>query len=392
MIVQKVSRKLFSYLSFVIIFLGLLSAFAPFVTDMYLPTLPSLESEFATSVSMIQLGLTASMVGLAVGQVFFGPLSDKYGRRPILFISLILFCVATALCVYSPDIEFFLYMRLFQGLGASGGIVLSRSVATDMYSGRELGKMMAIIGAVNGVAPVTAPVIGGVVASFSGWQGIFVVLLCLGIVLLGMTTLFRESLPRASRDTGSVFAMFRNYRALFGSRRFMAYTAAFAMSQGVLFAYIAAAPFVVQHDFGFSEMQFSVVFGINALGIGLGSALSMKFRTMRRASLFGSAGMLAAALAMLAANIFAGTFWPYEICTWLMLFTMGYVFTGATTIAMDEGREYIGAAAATVGASGFMMGGIVSPLVGLGSSLISCPVICVVCGALSLAAVMLGRR
>lgn len=251
-------------------FLGLLSAFAPFVTDMYLPTLPSLETEFGTTVSMVQLGLTASMAGLALGQVFFGPMSDRSGRRRVLFFSLAVFCVATTLCVFATDIKFFLYMRLLQGLGASGGIVLSRSVATDLYSGRDLARMMAVIGAVNGVAPVTAPVIGGAVAAAAGWQGIFVVLLVIGLLLFVMNCIFRESLPREARVCDSLFALFGNYRPLLRNSFFMSYTLAFAMSQGVLFAYIAAAPFLVQHNFGFSEMEFSVVFGINALGIGSG--------------------------------------------------------------------------------------------------------------------------
>lgn len=374
------------YTVFSILFLGLLSAFAPFVTDMYLPTLPSLGTEFDTSASMVQLGLATSMIGLALGQVFFGPMSDKYGRKPVLTLSLTLFCVATVLCIFSRGIEMFLAMRLFQGLGASGGIVLSRSVAADLYSGRQLAKMMAIIGAVNGVAPVAAPVVGGMVASFAGWQGIFAVLCGIGVVLLLMNGFFQESLPCGLRAEGSLAAMLRNYRKVFANKEFMVYTAAFAMSQGVLFAYIAAAPFIVQHNFGFNEMQFSVVFGINALAIGIGSALSMRFKTMQKASLFGTWGMLAAAAGMLAFNLTLKSFWSYEAVTWLMLLAMGFVFTGATTVAMDKGREYIGVASATVGASGFIMGGLVSPLVGIGDVLVACPVVCLSCALMALAA------
>lgn len=391
MIVQTIKSKIFSYTMFIVVFLGFLSAFAPFVTDMYLPTFPSLVTEFDTSVSMIQLGLTASMIGLALGQVFFGPLSDKYGRRSTLIVSLVLFCIATILCIFSTDIHVFLNMRLLQGLGASGGIVLSRSVATDLYTGRDLAKMMAVIGAVNGVAPVTAPVIGGLVASFSGWQGIFVVLCGIGVVLLVMSLFFHESLAKSRRSKGSVLTMFKHYKPLLTNRKFVAYVLAFAMSQGVLFAYIAAAPFIIQHDFGFSELKFSIVFGINALGIGLGSAASMKFKAMRTAALFGSAGMIFASIAMLIVNLTVHNFWSYEICTWIMLFTMGFVFTGATTVAMDEGRKYIGAASATVGASGFLVGGLVSPLVGIGESLISCAIVCMVCACLSWIALKLAK-
>lgn len=392
MTVNRITSRIFSYVAFIVVFLGLLSAFAPFVTDMYLPTLPALASEFRTSASMIQLGLTASMVGLALGQIFFGPLSDRFGRRPILVVSLLVFVVSTALCVYAVDIKFFLYMRLLQGLGASGGIVLSRSVAADLYSGRELGRMMAIVGAVNGIAPVTAPVIGGAVGAVYGWQGIFVVLLCIGLLLLAMSAVFQESFPRTSRSGASVMRSFANYTYLFRNRKFVGYTLAFAMSQGVLFAYIAAAPFVVQNVFGFSEMQFSLIFGLNALGIGLGSAMSMKFGSMRSAAVFGACGMTVAAVCMLACNLTLGTFLPYEICTWVMLFSMGFVFTGATTLAMEKGRKYIGAASATVGASGFLVGGLVSPLVGLGAYIVACPAVCVACAVLSVGALAMARN
>lgn len=153
------SRK---YIVFLIVFLGMLSAFGPFVTDMYLPTLPSMAEIFNTTPSMVQLGLATSMLGLAVGQIFFGPLSDKYGRRPILVSAMILFSISTIISIYSPTIEFFNVCRFVQGLGGAGGIVLSRSISTDCYSGRELAKTLAIIGAVNGIAPVTAPVVGGI--------------------------------------------------------------------------------------------------------------------------------------------------------------------------------------------------------------------------------------
>ena len=156
------------YYLFLILFLGMLSAFGPFVTDMYLPTLPSMADVFNTTPSLVQMGLAASMFGLAIGQIFFGPLSDKYGRKVVLVSAMALFAVSVVASIYSPSIEFFNFCRFLQGLGGSGGIVLSRSIATDCYSGRELAKTLAIIGAVNGIAPVTAPVIGGIVAGSVG--------------------------------------------------------------------------------------------------------------------------------------------------------------------------------------------------------------------------------
>ena len=158
---------------FILVFLGVLTAFGPFVTDMYLPTLPAMTGFFHTTSSQVQLGLTASMIGLAVGQLFFGPLSDKYGRRRPLIIAMCLFLLATLGCLYSRTIMQFVGWRLIQGMAGAGGIVISRSIAADKYSGRELAKMLAIIGAINGVAPVAAPIAGWPTVSvgtvFSGY-------------------------------------------------------------------------------------------------------------------------------------------------------------------------------------------------------------------------------
>ena len=169
------------YSNYLIVLLGILTAFGPLVTDMYLPTLPSMTVYFGTSQSMVQMGLTASMAGLALGQLLFGPLSDKFGRRPLLLVSLLLFVASTVICIFSPTVYVFVGMRLFQGIGAAGGIVISRSVATDRYRGKELVKVLAVIGVINGIAPVAAPVLGGVLTDAVGWRGIFVILLAIGV-------------------------------------------------------------------------------------------------------------------------------------------------------------------------------------------------------------------
>lgn len=195
------------YFIFLMVFLGALSAFGPFITDFYLPTLPSMAEVFHTNASMVQLGLTTSMIGLAVGQIFFGPVSDRFGRRPVLLASLILFCVSALASIFSPTIEFFNVCRFLQGLGGAGGIVMSRSVATDCYSGRELAKVLAIVGAINGIAPVAAPVVGGMVASSTGWQGIFWILFAIGVVLSVLCKMFRESLPKEKRIEGGMLKL-----------------------------------------------------------------------------------------------------------------------------------------------------------------------------------------
>lgn len=382
-----------SYYLFLIVFLGMLSAFGPFVTDMYLPTLPSMAEIFDTTPSLVQLGLATSMLGLAVGQIFFGPLSDKYGRRRVLISAMLLFAVSTVISIYSPSIQFFNLCRFLQGLGGAGGIVLSRSISTDCYSGRELAKTLAIIGAVNGIAPVTAPVIGGLVSESVGWQGIFWILFGIGIVLLGMCLVFEESLPADKRHHGSVLSLMFSFPKLLRLKYFRVYVLMFAFANGVLFAYISSASFIIQNYFGFSELVFAVIFGINALGIGIGSALSLKFGKMSKAGMFGACGVSAVALMQLACYLLYDKFIVYEVLTFVMLVFVGYIFTAATTMAMDEGREYVGAASAIFGAAGFLFGGIVSPLVGIGNIMSTTLIIIAVCSLSALTfAIMAVRR
>ena len=252
---------------FILIFLGMLTAFGPFVTDMYLPTFPEMADFFHTSSSMVQLGLTASMIGLAAGQLFFGPLSDKYGRRPLLIAGMFLFLVSTLGCVYSQTALQFVGWRLVQGIAGASGIVISRSIAADKYAGRELAKMLGIIGAINGVAPVAAPMGGGMLAESIGWQGIFWCLFCIGILLLAGSFHLTESLPAANRRKTDWADVFRGFGAVLRNRQYLCYILQFGFAQGVLFANISSAPFIMQEHYGFSPMTFSVCFGANALAI-----------------------------------------------------------------------------------------------------------------------------
>lgn len=361
---MQVSRKYYLYL---IVFLGLLSAFGPFVIDMYLPALPEMTVAFICSSSAVQAGLAFCMVGLALGQMLFGPASDRYGRKPLLVFSLIVFVVASVVCCFSTSIVVFTAARFLQGIGGAGGIVLSRSVAADMYSGRELAKLIAILSAVNNLAPVAAPVAGGAVAYAWGWQGIFIILLLLGIVLLGMCVPLRESLAPRKRFTGLLFASLRGYGDVMCIKGFIPYSIVYAMAMAALFAYISATPFIVQEIYGFSELQFSLVFAVNAVFLASGSALSLRFPDMSRAALFGS--MAGGVVALTGVSLYLSGltgFLFYEVPTFLMLFGIGLTLTGSTSQAMSLGRDCAGAASAVIGGIGYIAGGLVSPLVGFG--------------------------
>ena len=369
---------------FLLILLGMLSAFGPFVTDMYLPSLPAMADYFSASLPMVQMGLTTSMIGLAAGQIFFGPLSDKYGRRPLLLASMVLFVVSTIFCLFAPDIYSFVTLRFIQGIAGAGGIVISRSVATDKFSGKELTKLLAVIGAINGIAPVVAPVIGGLLTGSVGWQGIFVILLLIGIVLGIGCIRFKESLPVEKRSKIGVVSTFRSFGVIVHNRRYMLYVLQLAFAQGILFAYIASSPFIVQQHYGFSPFAFSVCFAVNAVAIGVAAALSVKFRRTENGTLTGCIGMLVLAGCMMIALYSGCGFWTYELLMFTLLFMMGLTFTASTTLAMDCERRYAGAASALLGALCFASGGIVSPLVGLGNILLSTGVTFVVCAVCSL--------
>lgn len=349
------------------LFLGILSALGPLLTDMYLPSLPTMVNDFHTTESLVQLSLTMGMIGLAVGQVFFGPFSQKWGRKPVILISTLLLIVGVFSCIFTTDIYTFLACRLAQGLGGAGGIVLSRSIATDCYSGRQLAKTMAIIGAINGIAPAFSPVIGGVMANATGWQGIFWLLTVIGIAIFLMTLFFKETLPKEQRFTGNILSTFRDYAKVLRIRRFTYLIAAYGLAMGCLFSYISAAPFILQKQFEFSEIAFSILFGANSVLIGIGSGIALKFKTLERALLIGGAGMLVAAILQFVSVFMLNNFYSYEATTALMLLFLGITITSSTSMAMDQGREYTGAAAAIVGAIGFLMGGIVSPIVGCGN-------------------------
>ena len=356
---------------FILVFLGVLTAFGPFVTDMYLPTLPAMTEYFNTTSSQVQLGLTASMIGLAAGQLFFGPLSDKYGRRLPLIIAMLLFLLATIGCLISSTIMQFVGWRVVQGVAGAGGIVISRSIAADKYSGRELAKMLGIIGAINGVAPIAAPIAGGGMAESLGWQGIFWTLFCLGIILLLGSFHFKESLSEERRGSTCWKDVYNGFIAVIHNRRYLCYIFQFGFAQGVIFANIASAPFIMQQHYGFSPLMFSVFFGVNAIAIVISATYASRFAHPEKALYRGSLGMVIVSFFLMIALCLDCNFWIYEILLIGLLSMIGLTFTSSNTLALDCERSNAGIASALLGALGFAFGGIVSPIVGLGNIMVT---------------------
>lgn len=378
------SRADHSYYIFFLCYLAALGAFPSFVNDLYLPTLPQMRAEFHTTCSVVQLGLSFVMIGLGLGELFWGPLSDKTGRKPVLFMSLALFIAASAVSVFSPGMGFFIVCRLFQGLGASGAVMLARTIPADEFSGRELAKIMSVIGAINGIAPVSGPLVGGFFAHSIGWRGIFALLTLIGAAMLALGLKLRETLPPSRRDSSSLVSLMREYVPLLRDKPFMTHVLLKSAALGVLFCYISAGPFIIQERYGFSAMEFGLIYGLNAVGVVLGAVVSVKFRTMKKAAVTGAAFAAAFAVAEGVAITYVDNIWVFEGLILPMLFFLGIVFAAANTLAMSEGRTEAGAASAILGLGGYIFGCVVSPLVGLGDIQISTSIGMIVCALICL--------
>ena len=327
---QKKYPNGYVYLS---IMLGMLTAFAPFVTDFYLPALPSLTDYFSASASSVQMSLTMSMLGLACGQLLVGPISDKFGRKKLLIASLVVFLVTT-----------------------------------DSFRGKLLSKFLALVSAINGIAPVTAPVFGGILLKFTSWKGTFVALLVIGVVLLGLALRFTETLAERRRSQKSLLSTFALYGKVLKNGEYVRNLMIFVTSSFVLFAYISASPFIFQVGYGFSPMMFSFVFALNAVGIGVGCALSSQFSEDLKALRFGAVLLVIASIvAFSLLFVKAGPIWV-EASFFVLLFSFGLLQPPATAQTLRTERANGGTASALMGALGFMMGSIASPLVGVGDT------------------------
>ena len=372
--------------TFLLISLGMASAMGPFVTNFYLPALPQLTTVFSTTSSAIQMSLTLCLIGLAIGQLFIGPISDKYGRKMPLIVSMVIFSLATLCCLLTTDIYIFLACRFLQGLSGAGGIVISKSVASDLHTGKELVHFFAVLGCVQGIAPICAPFLGGLLLSISDWQGIFYTLFGIGIVLSLIFIPFHESLPDERRQKGSIYSGLKHYKAFFTHKEFMVYMVILTLTQGILFIYISSSTFIFQQTYGLSALLYGVCFGLNSLAIMAGSLFAGRIGDPARALNVGEWGAFIAVIASAACIAAQLPFLLIELSIWAMLFFMGIIFTMATTLALDLERNNAGSASALIGFFSFLAGGIAAPITGMGNMLYSTAGILAVFGLLLLGA------
>ena len=359
--------------------LSAMTAFAPLVTDMYLPALPALSDFFQTSASMVQMTISASMLGIAVGQLLFGPVSDKLGRRRPLFASFALYLLATAGCIFSHSIVILVAFRLMQGLGAAGSIVLARSVAADLFSGKDLLKFFALIAAVQGVAPIAAPVAGGVLLLVTDWKGVFVTLGLLGILVMIVSFYLKESLPHHKRVKVSAISTFKFFVPVLKNRLLMLYIALLSFSMAVMFAYIASSPFIFQEHYGVSPMGYGAIFALNAVAVMIGNMLSTKFKNPQGTLKYSIAGLFCFSFATGATLLLNTGIYICCVSLFFALLFAGAIFPVATNLALDLEQKFKGTASAVLGAMTFLVGSAVMPLAGIGNILFSTAAVMALC-------------
>jgi DHA1 family bicyclomycin/chloramphenicol resistance-like MFS transporter len=336
------------------ILLAGLTAIGPLTTDMYLPSLPDISRVFGASAAQVELTISAYLVGFAVGQLIYGPISDRYGRKPVLLAAIAVFCLASLACVMSASIGMLIAARAVQALGGCGGVVLARAIVRDLYSGARAGRELSLMAMVMALAPVIAPIIGGSLQTAFGWRASFVVLVGGGLALAAVVWwLLPETLDKRAAQPISAGAILRSFHGFTRDRGYVAYTALIVFTYAGLFAWIVAAPFVLQELYGLSSFTFGLAFAAAAAGVMIGSAFGSRFAATLGIDILIGIGTAAQALGglLLVAAVGFGlrSAASLVIPVAIYLAGLGLVLPQAIAGAMHPYRDRAGAASSLIG-------------------------------------------
>lgn len=352
-----------------ILLLGLLEAFGPLSMDLYMPALPELAATLRTTDALAQFTMSVCMLGLGAGQLFAGPLSDRFGRRPPLLIGVVVFTVFSAACALAPSIEWLLVFRALQGIGGAAGMVVTLAIARDLFSGAELSKMLSWLALVGATAPIIAPVLGGQLTRVMDWRGIFLVLCGLGALLLAVAARWLpESLPKAQRGGGRS-SLLADARVLLGRGPYRSIVLIASISGISFFSYLSMSSFVLQNDFGISPQLFGVMFALgsvcNVVGSQTNRVLVSRYSPLGL-YLVGIAIASAGASLAGASAILGWGLSPFIAGLAIYLFSTGFTLPNQNTLALDSHGGRAGSAAALIGMASLTVGPIISPLVSMG--------------------------
>ena len=366
------------------VLLGALSAFGPLSMDLYLPALPSLEAEFGAGQGAVQLTLTSVAVGLAVGQLVAGPLSDRFGRKVPVLVGVGAYALASVLCALAPSVWLLVGIRLLQGIAGAAGIVLARAVVRDRTEGTEAARAFALLASIGGAAPVLAPVLGGQLLRVTDWRGVFVVLAVIGLVLLVAARWLPETLPAERRVRGGARATVRATSELVGRRAFRTAVLAQGLGFAALFTYISTSSFVLQTGYGLTPVQFSLVFAVNGAGIVAAGQLSRVLVARlgpRTLLVAGLAAQVAGGVGLVVTALADGGLPVLLPVLFVVVAATGLVLPNATALAMADAARAAGTASALVGVGQFAVAGAIAPLAGLGTAGALLPMAVVMAGA-----------
>ncbi|MDM5329922.1 multidrug effflux MFS transporter [Neobacillus sp. CF12] len=349
--------------------LGSLGLLGPFTIDMYLPSFPTIVKEYHTTASLVQISLTSCLLGLGLGQLIIGPMSDVQGRRKPLRIFLILYLISSVICAFAPNIYTFIGARFIQGFAAAGGLVISRAIVRDVYSGRELTKFFALLMLVGNLGPIVAPIAGGIILAFTNWSGVFLVLACVGIVLVFIVSWkLEETLPMENRVPSDISQILKNFGSLLKDRQFAGY----ALTQGFIiagiFAYVSGIPFVYQNIYGVTPQVFSLLFGVNGIALIIGSQVVGRFADLISERTFLKIGLLISNVAgslLLVAFLVKAPLIAVAIPIFFLVASIGIIATTSFALAMETQGHIAGSASALLGLLPFVLGSLTAPLVGI---------------------------
>jgi MFS transporter, DHA1 family, multidrug resistance protein len=350
--------------------LGAFVALGPLTIDMYLPALPTIRAELATSSATVQLTLTGTLVGLALGQLVVGPLSDAFGRRRPLLAGAALHVVASLLVLVAQGIAVLGVLRVLQGVGTAAAGVVALAIVRDLFEGRAAATMLSRLFLVMGVAPVLAPTLGGEVLRFTSWRGVFAVLAAYGVLVLVLGALcLRETLPPERRRSGDVVDTLRTYRSLFGDKVYVGLIVVAGLTMAALFTYVSGSSFVYQREFGLDEQQFGILFGAGAVWLITATQLNpvlLRWWSPAQILVAGTvAGAVFGGVLLVLAATGTGGLLGVAVPLWAVLFAAGLALPNGPALALAGYGDSAGSAAALLGAAQFGVGAAVSPLVGL---------------------------
>lgn len=373
-----------------VLVLGSLTALGPLTIDLYLPALPQVSADLHVSQAVTQLTLTAVMLGIALGQLVLGPLSDTLGRRRPLLVGLAVYVAASAVCALAPNPDALIGMRLLQGLAGAAGIVIARAVVRDLYDGLTAARLLSSLMLISGTAPILAPVLGAQLLRLTSWRGVFLTLTLLGLVILAATAaVLNETLPTAHRRSGGLPTTLRTMRDLLRDGHFTGYLLTGSLGFAALFAYIAGSSFTLQRLYGASAQTYSLLFALNSIGMVATGQLNGKLLLGR----FSSHRVLATGLTVLGAagtalvllvTTHAGLPW-IAAALFLTACPVGMILPTTTALCLQRAPHAAGSASALLGTTQFLMGALAPALTGLGGQATALPMAASILG-LALAA------